>query len=170
MPATYESIASTTLASANTTISFGSIPSTYTDLRVILYLPTVATSGSAVQMQLNSGSINFGQLWMYWNPVAGGAVSGFTNETYSRFSGNTGVPDTSNASLGIADIFNYTNTTTFKPVLFQWGGAGAGTGSGNIAYSAATWLSTAAVTSINIIYSSNMGVGTQATLYGIKKA
>ena len=44
MPATYEPIATTTLGSAATNITFSSIPATYTDLRLVL----VARSDRAI--------------------------------------------------------------------------------------------------------------------------
>ncbi len=54
MPTTYEPIATTTLGSAAATITFSTIPATYTDLRVV-WVGTVTVADSA-GMRFNSDS------------------------------------------------------------------------------------------------------------------
>ena len=53
MASTYEPIATTTLGSAASSITFSSIPATYTDLRLVLVHTPSASTGNA-QMQFNS--------------------------------------------------------------------------------------------------------------------
>ena len=54
MPATYEPIASTTLGSAAATISFSSIPGTFTDLVVVLFTGTTHGDNEVMQLTFKS--------------------------------------------------------------------------------------------------------------------
>jgi len=67
MPKTYEPIATTTLGSNQTTITFSSIPSTYTDLVIVSNMGTTTASypfirfngdtGLTVTVNVNAGSV-----------------------------------------------------------------------------------------------------------------
>lgn len=162
MPATYEPIATTTLASAAASITFGSIPNTYTDLRVVM---DGSTGGSAytLQAQFNSD----------------------TGTNYSRTvlrgdgASATSVRATSATSIGIGqfgsyralisfDVMSYTSGN-YKTVLGQ--SAEDSNGSGMVYRTVGLWRSTAAVTSVVLTPSGgDFNAGTTATLYGIKAA
>ena len=53
MPATYEPIASTTLVSSTATITFASIPATYTDL-ILVFVHTASGIGTTCKMTYNN--------------------------------------------------------------------------------------------------------------------
>ena len=170
MPTTYQPIATTTLSSASTTITFSSIPSTYTDL--ILVLSITNTSSTVYRtMQFNTdtstGSTNYSTT--VFGSDGNNAFSERQSNTYG-IANNDGTDSGSNTNILIANIMNYANTNTFKPVIVR---SNKITSPQNkVTTNAGLWRSTSAIDSVTM-YSSvanSYGVGTTATLYGIKAA
>jgi hypothetical protein len=166
MPAsnTYDSIQSITLTNATSTVTFSSIPQTYTDL-VVASSNAVGPGGYAYTIRVNSDSGNnysttrmigngtsatsdrgSNQNWIY-----GGSVKSSTNPIGSLF----------------LNLLNYSNTTTFKTILVRTNNDNA-----NLAVSAGLWRNTAAINSISIgaEFTTDFCVGSTFTLYGIKAA
>ena len=162
--ATYEPIATQTLASAAASITFSSIAATYTDLRVVL-VNVATTTFPQVRFNADSGT-NYSWTWVGGTGAA--AQSGrFTSQTefYNNISGSSTVP-----FMTTYDIFSYAGST-FKTML--WNESNDQNGSGVTSPKVGLWRSTAAITSIAIradIYGTTFGIGTTATLYGIKAA
>jgi hypothetical protein len=167
MASTYEPIATTTLGSAQSTITFSSIPSTYTDLVVVSYAQTTASSGSpSINMRFNGDtSAVYSMTQLYGDGTS--AVSGrVTGQSFAYFAN---IPNTSASAWGsgIGSIMNYANTTTFKTVLSRSADA--------TFYTIARvnlWRSTAAINSVTLYEGSsgNFNTGSIFTLYGIKAA
>jgi hypothetical protein len=160
MPITYEPIATTTLGSANATISFSSIPSTYTDLRLV-FTGTV-TSASSLRLTFNSDSAT-NYSWTFLRGAGVEASSRSTNENYlifHNFNLSTTIPQ-----FYSFDIFSYagsTNKTLLATTQQDLNG------SGSVIYTAALWRNTAAINTITFTNSvSTFATGTTATLYGI---
>jgi hypothetical protein len=63
MPATYEPIATTTLGSAATTITLSSIPSTYTDLRLVTVLSNNGAGGDSLYITCNGDALGATSLY-----------------------------------------------------------------------------------------------------------
>ena len=165
MPATYEPIATTTLGSAAASITFSSIASSWTDLRVVI-VPTAASNANfAFRFNSDSGS-NYSRTRL--------AADG-TSVTSSVNSNQTELQLTSSFSIGttptlrILDIFSYAGST-FKTVLFQENADL--NGSGGLNRQVGLWRSTSAITSVYLFAQGavNFATGTTATLYGIKNA
>lgn len=168
MPATYEPIATTTLGSETSSITFSSISSTYTDLRLVFVGIRAAGTNSAPIVRFNSDSTTNYSMTALWGDG--------TSATAYRESNASGIPlvyfdalITSTPKLGTLDIFSYAGST-YKTVLNTE--SSDRNGSGRTVRAVGMWRSTSAITSITITDGSsrNMGVGTTATLYGIKKA
>jgi hypothetical protein len=162
MPATYEPIATTTVSGTSTTnVGFSSIPQTYTDL-VLIYNGSVNYTNTYYVMYYNGDST----LTNYSNTGIGGfntSVTSYTNGyIYLGFSGSASVPVNC-----IANIQNYTNTTTFKTGLMRFNNTNNETSAG-----VGLWRNTAAINSINIYsyYGGAFNSGSTFTLYGIKAA
>lgn len=160
MAITYEPLASTTLTSSASSITFGGIPNTYTDLRVVLTGRTNAGVGSATTIRFNSdAATNYS--WTY--------VSGNTSAASStRATSQTSVigpylTNDANIATGNIDIFSYASST-LKSVLVSMSNASF------VRNAVGLWLSTAAITSITLSNTNAMEIGTTANLYGILKA
>lgn len=164
MPATFEPIATTTLG-GSATITFNSIPNTYTDLRIVLVWTAGNTTISRVRFNSDTGS-NYSATYLDGSGSAAGS-NRQTNLTYIDAGWNAvGV---SQPVFTTYDIFSYAGNTN-KTVLAT--NSGDQNGSGTLERIVGLWRSTSAITSINIatVTGGSFNSGTTATLYGILKA
>ena len=165
MPTTYEPIATTTLGSATKSITFSSIPATYTDLRVVL-VGTIQTAADFYEVTFNGTTSGYS--WTHLSGDGSTAASGrITSNTKwvpnLPLAGSTTIP-----MLSTVDIFSYAGST-FKTGLMET--SADLNGSGRVIRSVGLWQNTAAITSIKLeVQSYNWNAGTTATLYGIKNA
>ena len=168
MPATYEPIATTTLGSNSGTVTFSSIPQTYTDLIIISDFRTVGTPtffGCTYKLNGDAGA-NYSSTYILGNGSSASSsrstlYAGFAFESYSA---------TSN-QVAITNFQNYSNSNTYKTAISRSSGAGS---SELVGAWVSLWRSTAAITSITL-YSTDLGAvpfasGNVFTLYGIKSA
>ena len=160
MTATYEAIATTTLGSASGTVTFSSIPATYTDLVIVAWFKS--TDGSDLICQFNGDTAtNYS-----WTRLTGDGSSAVTSR-----SSNTGnirltvaAYADSTASFVLASVQNYSNSTTYKTVLSRANQVEQG-----VEAITGLWRSTSAITSIDLKSSPNtFNSGSTFTLYGIK--
>ena len=163
MTATYDSIATTTLGSAASTITFSSIPNTFTDLRLV-FVGTTTTSTNFTLRFNNDSSSNYSWTWLGGNGTS--AQSGrFTSQT--EFYPNASVQTT--PQFHTVDVFSYAGSTN-KTALSEE--SADKNGSGWVDRFAILWRNTSAINRIDIIaqYGSTntYAAGTTATLYGIK--
>jgi hypothetical protein len=161
MPAgpTYEPIATQTLGSPSTSITFSSIPSTYTDLILVVSGPSADTGGYGITLNGDTGT-NYSRIYLYANGSS--TASGITTNFTSLYQGGNGP-----LKMGIHQIFNYSNSTTYKTMFTRYG---ATTDYGTVAF-VGTWRNTAVVTSLSILNGgSGFSTGCMFTLYGIKAA
>ncbi len=168
MPATYEKIATQTLTSAATGIDFTSIPSTYTDLRIVIIPKVIATwDNSPLRMRFNSDSGNNYSLTTLYGTGSSAASSNLTSQ--NNIGVSFGGIMVSTPTLYEIDIFSYANST-YKTSLIT--SADDLNGSGYITKKVGLWRSTSAITSIYLYtyVADIMASGTTATLYGILKA
>jgi hypothetical protein len=164
MPAgsTYTPIATQTLSSAAASVTFSSIPSTYTDLVLVSAAPSVGGDISIATLQFNGDTAN--------------------NYAFTRFTGNgtsassDRVANTSGLQSGLTYpgqytqtwiIQSYANTSIFKTALNK-----SPVAQSLIRYGAGLWRSTAAITSVTLTdgTGTNYAIGSTFTLYGITAA
>jgi hypothetical protein len=165
---TYTPIATTTLGSSSSSITFNSF-SGYTDLVLVMnYGMTSGSGNNSACWRFNgdtSGSTLYSQTYLNGN---GSAASSGRITSYSQ---HLAIAYTSNASVINANVIlqipNYSNTTTFKSVLVRGNQAGDG-----VVTSACLYRSTSAITSITITpeYTPIFCTGSTFTLYGIAAA
>lgn len=169
MPATYEPIATTTIAnSTTTTVTFSSISSSYTDLRIVLRYGAVTSMFLGMRLNGDTGT-NYSSQRL----IANGSTvtsSSSTNQSYIAIEPNYS-PTSTLPALATIDLFSYTNNT-FKTVLTT--GNSDINGSGGLSRRAGNWRSTSAVNSITLYdvtsTSNYFTSGSTITLYGILKA
>lgn len=165
LPTTYEPIATTTLGSAAATITFSSIPSTFTDLKLII-VATATIAAPDIEVRFNGDTAtNYSRTRM---AGLGSSVFNGQSSNQDRIPTDYTGLSTTIPSLYEFDIFSYTsssNKTMFAKTSEDRNG------SGDIFLQAALWRNTAAITSITLLLSGyNYATGTTATLYGIKNA
>lgn len=157
MPSTYDKIQSQTI-SASTGVTFSSIPSTYTDLVIICVGQD--SGGGYIRTRFNSDTgTNYSRTILRGNGTSATSASG-SNETGIFFDFET-TPGTA-----IANVMNYSNTTTFKTVIHR-----SNNTSGTVAANANLYRSTSAITTISLAAGDGGSTLTGTfTLYGIKAA
>ena len=153
-------------------ITFSSIPATYTDL-VLLFSVRSSNSSTtnAALFSLNGSTANFTDNWLQGNGSSassnsnGGAAYG--NGGYlGLINGDTSTANTfSNVQLYIPNYAGSTNKTFSVNGVVE----NNATAGWNICV-AGVWANTSAITSLSLsTYSANMKEGTTASLYGILK-
>lgn len=160
MASTYEKIATTTLGSATSTVTFSSISGSYTDL--VLIGNGSASAGVTLGVRFNSDTgNNYSNTNMYGSGTA--AISGRdTNVNQAYY---TNWYTTYDGTINM-NIQNYSNTTTYKTAIVKGGNAGNYTWA-----SALLWRSTSAITSVTLLADgTTFSSGSTFTLYGILKA
>jgi hypothetical protein len=168
MALTYEPIATTSLSSgSNPTVSFTSIPQTYTDLRIVAMI--FGDDGQDTWLNFNSDTAsNYNWMSMESNGTALNTLKSGTS-TQIRINNWQSYSKTGYPVLYTADIFNYTNTVGYKSTLSKGQGAYTGT-TGETGLTTGVWRNTAAITSVQCIYGGTILANSTFTLYGIKAA
>jgi hypothetical protein len=157
MPSTYTPIATTTLGSNAGSVTFSSVPSTYTDIIAVCNIKM--SGGSTIYTQVNADNgNNYSSTGL--NGEAGVASSSRNSNINSPLFGYSG--DTTNFNNCIIQYMNYANTTTNKTII------GRGNASDYVTARAALWRNTAAINEIKILGS--FATGSTFTLYGVKSA
>lgn len=170
--ASYESIATTTVGSGGaSSITFSSIPATYTHLQLRVFARSTDTGSSNIELDGKFNS-DAGSSYTNHNIYATGsgtpAAFGAANQTYLQFQRISG----SGASAGvfgtiILDILDYANTNKFKTVR-QLGGTD-NNGSGTVAFTSNMYMNTNAINNIQLYPNTgNFAQYSQVALYGIK--
>lgn len=164
---TYEQIAWTSLGSATNTITFSSIASSWTDLRLVFTgLSTLATP--SLNIRFNSDATNNYSTRVVSGDGASAVSNSQQNNNYILGFWYGGL-STTYPSTATMDVLQYANTGVYKTLLFS--GANDKNGSGNAQSAIGLWRSTAAINRIDIIASvNNFTAGSTAALYGIAKA
>jgi hypothetical protein len=165
MPQTYESIATTTLSSTTSTITFSSISSAYTDLKIVFV--NISTSGNQNASLTLNGDTGTNYTWVRFR--GNGATASATNSTSANRIDMSpeGTSSTIPQYIDI-ELLSY-RSTIWKTALISC--AEDRSGSGSVSRMAALWKNTSAITSLTLTCNtSTWTVGTTATLYGIKNA
>ena len=157
---TYEAIATTTLGSAASNITFSSITGSYTDLVLVFNGGTDRGVVDSFQFQVNGDT---GSNYSYTR-IYGDGSAAYSDRNSNASFGQIGNLSTSVTTSAIVQFMNYSNSTTYKTVLTRNGLPA------NYVFSEVNlWRSTAAITSIKIYSGAgNILSGSTASLYGIK--
>ena len=167
MPSTYEPIATQTLGSAASSVTFSSISGTYTDLILVMNVGG-SVSGNAMNMTFNSDtSTNYSDTGL-WGTGSSAASGRHSNASNAALSIGIGVSTSASDTQTIVQIQNYSNSTTYKTYLSRTGNT-AGSYPGTEAI-VGLWRSTSAITTVSVACGANWVTGSTFTLYGVKSA
>lgn len=155
---TYTPIATTTLGSSQSSVTFNSF-SGYTDLRLVFNGTSASAGDMYIQFNGDTGT-SYSVTNLYGNGSSVGSNRAST--TNISYTGTT----TTNRGIVIAEIMNYSNSTTYKTVLSRTSNANY-----EVQARVGLWRNTAAITSMLIQNTGgNYETGSTFTLYGILAA
>jgi hypothetical protein len=153
---TYKPLATVTLGSAASSVTFSSIPATYRDLIFIYNGTTAIDDGVGARFNGDTGS-NYSQVRMFGNSGGAGSDSG-TNTRIVQTAGNTSL-----RTAFVSQVMDYSATDKHKTVLTR-----NNITDNNVTAIAARWANTAAITSVTILSpGSTISSGSTIALYGI---
>lgn len=173
MPATFEPLATTTLGSAASSITFSSIGSGYTDLVVVLVGRGTDTGyvTDGVKLTFNSDTANNYSETYLRGDGSSASSSRTTSFPYIAIRSAITGGDAGSGIFGLTviNVFSY-GGSTFKTVLSSQ--SADANGSGTVTRDVGLWRSTSAITSLKLEPSNTTTFvsGSSATLYGIKAA
>ena len=161
----YESIATYTAATAQSSIVWSSIPSTYSHLQIRCM--NKLTTGGNIRLYFNTdtgANAVYDTHYLYGDGTTASAARG-SQQPYAISVGFTYY--TTQFNVFIADIFNYSNTTTYKTVRSLSGCDN--NGSGDILLNSGLWMRTNAISTITLApQSGNFAQYSHFALYGVK--
>jgi hypothetical protein len=165
---TYEPIATNTLSSATTTVTFSSISSTYTDIVIVASIKT-ATGPYQPILRFNSDTGSNYSATAVAGSGSAASSSRHTNQNGIYVNPGAGVGGTvGNFMPWIISVQNYSNTTTYKTVIARFNNPDA-----IVNGLVGMWRNTAAITTMSLTAETGSGdfqIGSTFTLYGIKAA
>jgi hypothetical protein len=160
-------IGAVTVGSAGaSSVTFSSIPSTYTHLQIRAYQK--ATSAGDLYYRLNGDTgANYSRHYLYGTGSSAASSGGSANESIGYVGYN---PSTVYFQASIIDILDYTSTTKTKTTRSSVGTDS--NGSGYVLFTSSVWRATpAAITTITFTSGGgNFSQFSQFALYGIKGA
>lgn len=163
---TYTLINSNTLGSATASVTFSSIPATYTDLVLVVdYSLNVSNSSLFVRLNGDTGS-NYSNTRISGTGSVASSGRG-SNADQARITADTTAQSSSTRQLVTLNFMDYSNSTTYKTFLTRYNSTG-----GTEAF-VDLWRSTAAITSVQIKgYDGTAIIESASTfkLYGIEAA
>jgi len=174
----FDSIATTTVGTAVSSITFSSIPATYKHLQIRLFAQTNRATycRDSVNMRFNSDSgSNYADHSLYGDGANAGAGANTTQTLISAGTiGTSAVLSSLMFGERIIDILDYANTSKYKTARTLGGVDMNGTGTGSIGglvdLTSGFWQSTVAISTIVLTPSvgTTFNQYTSAALYGIK--
>lgn len=153
--ATYSLIESQTLGSAQATVTFSSIPATFTDLVLVIRATTISAN---FNMRFNGDTGTNYSYTSLWGDGSSAASYRSSNNTVIGLTYTS-----SGAPMSRIQIQDYSNATTYKSVLIRQDDSANAAGA-----VAALWRSTAAINSIAIVSVGTIPSGSTLKLYGIQ--
>jgi hypothetical protein len=163
MAITYEPIQTQTLSTAATTVTFSSIPSTYTDLILVSNLYGTGSANIFIRLNSDTGT-NYSNTMLTGD---GTSATSYRNTSTAQINVvNTGASLNSRWGNCIMQFNNYSNATTNKSVLIRFNVA-----AGEVSTNVGLWRDTSAINAIELRTTvASYDAGSTFTLYGIKAA
>lgn len=173
LPTSFDSIATTSLSSAQTGVTFSSIPSTYTHLQIRYIMRANTDTNVRMRMQFNSDTGNNYAIHILEGDGSGAAS--FAGSSTASMLGSAVTRSSYLASTfvaGVIDVLDYANTNKYKTSRMLSGQDLNGNANGMINLTSGFWQNTNAVTSLTLFLDSSIAFAPNShfALYGIKGA
>ena len=154
---TYTKIASSTLGSAASSVTFSSIPATYTDLIIVMNGTATAAADVYLNYNTDSTSSNYSNTYMSGN----GSTSGSGYDPIPA----VGLFYTTDSNI-IVNVMNYSNTNTYKNCISR-----SNTAASLVMARAMMWRNNSAINQVIVKHATgNFNTGSTFNLYGIAAA
>lgn len=166
MATTYEPISTQTLSSSQSSVTFSSIPQTYTDLVLVMWTKPYTSSEGSIKLNYNSDTgSNYSNTQLTGDRTS--TIAGKNSNATSIALSYGNALNNPRQPIFITNIMNYSNTTNYKASLTRTSESSA-----YVDGWVGLWRSNSAITTItiNVTYIYNIGAGSTFTLYGIKAA
>lgn len=170
---TYVALAKTVLTSDQTDVTFSTIPSTYTDLIILMSARGSDTGNNdRVKITVNASGTTYSNVYLYsqGTTITSAMLSG--GNTYIQMWGITSDGGTS-STFNNAEIYipNYTASTN-KVISVSAVAENNSTNTNLAGITAGLWRNTSAITSITLdpVLGTNFVSGSRFDLYGIKNS
>lgn len=166
----YESIATATGTGSSGTITFSSIPSTYTHLQLRVHAIATAYSGTGGYVRFNGDTASNYAYHYLWGGGATVQAGGVATQTSMQvlINNNVGLHNTS-GNAAVIDILDYASTSKNKTLRCLEGVDI--NGNGDLSVNSGLWMSTSAINSVTLyLGSGSFATTTTVALYGIKAA
>jgi hypothetical protein len=170
----YESISTTTVGAGGvSSVTFSSIPSTYTHLQ-IRGIARANTGGNTntvgLDMQFNSDTgANYSTSHVLYgtgsSALAAASAASQTNGTAVNYTGSA--QTASVFGVFVIDILDYANTNKYKTIR-GLGGSDSNDTNGIVTFRSFAWMSTSAISSITLGITKDLAQYSSLALYGIK--
>ena len=162
---TYTALATVTLGSSASSVTFSSIPATYRDLILVSSVACTST-GDTMRLRFNGDTGN-NYNWVFMNGTGSTVTSSQqSNQNQLDFSAFVGIPTVVGRYNNILQIQDSSATDKHKTILSRTNQDGD-TFPGTTAL-AGRWANTSAITSINVFTSTfNFIAGSRFDLYGV---
>jgi len=158
--ATYIPIATQTLSGSANAVTFSSIPSGYTDLKLVSSGGSGAVGAGLSVIFNGDGGSNYSDSCIYGT---GSTAAVSSDKNVYGVNSTAGYVSLQSPFLFSMDIFSYTGST-YKVTLSQF--ADDNNGSGKVIATVGLWRNTSAITSLQV-QSNGILTGTTFTLWGI---
>jgi hypothetical protein len=163
----FDSIATQTLSSSVTSVTFNSIPSTYKDLHVRYVGKKVDSGITDINLTFNGdGGSNYSKSWIFSFDGAGPYESG--SDSGLSLGYMAGTPDSGVFGAGIIDIPDYASTNKNKTCTYLTGNERSSSNTTTLIIGAGQWRSTAAISSLTLSCGPGFASGSTFEIYGIK--
>jgi len=159
---TYVALDKVTVGTATPSITFTSIPQSYTDLVLVAAFAT--DNASSINLNVGNGSIDTGSNFS-WTYLLGNGSSASSSRGTSDTRIFSGATNSSNGQSNATYSFqNYSNTTTNKTIINRFNDTTNG-----VYATVGLWRNTAAINQIRLLANgNNFAVGSTFSLYAIK--
>jgi hypothetical protein len=173
LPTSFDSIATTTVGSGGAnSITFSSIPSTYTHLQIRGIAREKASGDTLYNLMFATFNSDTGSNYAYHYLRGSGsaaAAGAGTSQTSMSFGGIVQGGNTASVfGANVIDILDYANTSKYKTVRTLFGYDA--NGSGYAVLASDLWQSTSAISSITLTPANGFAQYSSFALFGIKGA